>query len=284
MCKYPFGERRTLQKSIDLKTLFHIESADQTDGAQVLLLEVGDDHVCYAILQAEHNRLSRLKYFGTDEFEVESAVAKVLEELQDGHFSKVLVCSAFPEAMLTPFKFAKTEQILLSALYDEPGQMCLSDNIGEWQMVNNYTLSQSLFEIITQSFPAAHFIHCYTPALKIYNGLTAEDQISIHFSTHYFRVLVKKSSQVMLVQTYSYKTPLDVVYYLLKICSELGLSQADVYIHIAGLIEEDSALYKELHHYFLNLHFAQPHEVMLQQDEFPQHFFTSFYNLAACAL
>jgi hypothetical protein len=54
----------------------------------------------------------------------------------------------------------------------------------------------------------------------------AEDQIAIHFTTQQFRVLVKQGAQLQLAQTYAYKTPLDVVYYLLKICSELGLDQA----------------------------------------------------------
>jgi hypothetical protein len=75
---------------------------------------------------------------------------------------------------------------------------------------------------------------------------------------------------------------LDVVYYLLKICYELNLDQSETYVVVSGLIDKDSALYNELHNYFLNLHFAQAPSYSLPQNEHPHYYFTSLYNLAAC--
>ena len=101
--------------------------------------------------------------------------------------------------------------------------------------------------------------------------------------TQQFRVLVKKDHQVHLAQTYSYKSPLDVVYFLLKICYEFKLDQSSVFVILSGLIEKDSAMYRELHSYFVNLHFAEATSYELPQNELPHHYFTSLYNLAACA-
>jgi hypothetical protein len=118
--------------------------------------------------------------------------------------------------------------------------------------------------------------------LKIYNGFVAPDQIDIHFNTEYFIVLVKKNKQAQLVQTYSYKTPLDVVYYLLKICYEFQIKQPEVFVIVSGLIDKDSNMYTELHNYFLNLHFAQAPSYSIPENDHPHHYFTSLYNLAAC--
>jgi len=94
--------------------------------------------------------------------------------------------------------------------------------------------------------------------------------------------MVKKNKQLQLAQAYSYKTPLDVVYYLLKICYEFGLDQSEVFVILSGLIDQDSAMYSELHSYFLNLYFAQPPPYSVPENEYPHHYFTSLYNLAAC--
>ena len=265
-----------------MKTLFHIQADEQPGEAKTLLLEVGTDYCSYAFLSKANDSITGLKYVSVDEFEMEADLRSIFDEIKDQSFTEVLVCSAFPWALLTPLKHAQHSDALLEVIYDQPAQQHFSDAINEWQMVNAHSMPAAVFELIQNQFPAARFLHAYTPAIKAYNGFAAENQISVHFTTQHFRVLVKKGAQVQLAQTYAYKTPLDVIYYLLKICSEGQLDQSDVHLLLSGLVEEASALYKELHHYFLHIHFAPAPAVSLPQNEYPQHFFTSTYNLAAC--
>lgn len=267
-----------------LKTLFHIRSEQPSGEAQTLLIEIGADHCSYAFLNKATQTITELKYFAVDELEMEAQLPAVIHEFKDKNFTNVVVCSAYATALLTPLKYVQENGSLLQLIYDQPAEHSFKDAISEWQMVNVHSLPAIIFALLEKEFPSAQFMHAYTPSLKIHNGFGAEDQIVIHFTTQHFRVLVKKGSHVQLAQTYQYKTPLDVVYYLLKICSELQLQQSDVHLVLSGLVEEASALYKELHHYFLNMHFAQTPSVALSQNEYPQHFFTSTYNLAACVL
>lgn len=265
-----------------MKTIFHIQGEEAAGEGHTLLLEIGADHCSYAFFNRAHHSLAGLKYFSMEELETGTQLPSILNELRDKNFSEVLVCSAYPTALLTPSRYSGQEGALLQVIYEQPAQKFLTDTINEWQMINSYTLPAPVFELLKQTFPFARFIHAYTPALKVYNGSVAEDQITIHFTMQHFRVLVKKAGQVQLAQIYSYKTPLDVVYYLLKICSELQLDQSHVHIILSGLIEEASALYKEVHNYFLQIDFAPPPTVAVPQNDYPQHFFTSTYNLAAC--
>jgi hypothetical protein len=167
-------------------------------------------------------------------------------------------------------------------IYDTIADTHFTDRVADWQIVNSYSLPGTIHDRIVKQFPSAVFFHAYTPSLKIYNGFVAADQVDLHFTTHNFRVLVKKSQQVHLAQTYSYKTPLDVVYYLLKICYEFKLEQAEVFLIVSGLIDQDSAMYSELHNYFLNIHFAHAPSYTLPETEHPHYYFSSLYNLAAC--
>jgi len=248
----------------------------------ILLLEIGEDFCCYALVNGQERNFRQIKYFTYDEMQASEKLPAILDNLKNEDCEKVVVCSAFLQSMLVPNKYTPHHQSLLNAVYDLPSQKFFSDNIPEWQLVTAYSIPQSIFHLITERFSSVQFLHAYTPTLKIYNGFVASHQIDIHFATQHFRVLVKKDKHVQLAQTYSYKTPLDVAYYLLKICYEFKLNQSEVFVIVSGLIDQDSAMCNELHNYFLNLHFAQAPAYSLPENEFPHHYFTSLYNLAAC--
>lgn len=248
-----------------------------------LLIEIGGDFCCHALLKAEERSFHQIKYITYDEANAVAELSALLDELKNENCEKVFVSSSFSQALLIPANYGYNDS-LLNWIYDLPFQKNFSDKVPEWQLVVSYSIPKQIFDLIQERFPSAKFFHSYTPALKIYNGFVASNQMDIHFSTQHFRVLVKKEKQVQLAQTYSYKTPLDAVYYLLKICYEFKLDQPEVFLIVSGLIDQDSAMYHELHNYFLNLHFAQAPAYSLPENEHPHHYFTSLYNLAACVL
>ena len=263
-----------------MKTVFAL--GDNNERADVLLVDLGEDHCCYALFDSEKRTIPFLKFIGFDDHEAEEGFGSILEEI--GHpVNQVVVSSSFPQALLVPREFSSNAGPLLEPFYDLPLQKQMKDPIAEWQMDALYSLPIRIYDQLVAKFPSARFFHSYTTCLKTNNGFSAENQVDLHISTRQFRVMVKKDNRVQLAQTYAYRTPLDVVYFLLKICYEFGLDQSSVSVILSGLIEKDSAMYKELHNYFMNLYFAGESSYELPENELPHHYFTSLYNLAACA-
>ena len=270
------------KKNRHLKTLFDIRSEKETGTEHSLLLEIGKDYCSYAVWHKPSHTIDRLQFISFQETEGDEQLPKLLSEIKGNDFNAVYVCSAMPQSILVPNKFFNNDYEALDTIYNEPAQEYFNDRIAEWQMVNMYALPQSVHRQLHQRFPAAQFIHAYTPAIKVYNGYVADNQLSVHFTPQYFRVLLKKDTSIHLAQTYYYATPLDVVYYLLKICYEFELDQSSVFIILSGLVEKESNLYTELEQYFVNIHFAHPPEFHLPENNLPHYFFTSLYNLATC--
>jgi hypothetical protein len=260
--------------------LFQIGKAEDT--ADTLLIEVGQDHCLYAFVDHPLKSFTYLHYISFSETEAEQSMAGVLAGIPGRNWKEVILSTAFEQSLLIPKKYFSGDHALLDAIYDVPDLEYRHDTIGEWQIVNEYGLPAGIFSQVQEKFPNTRLIHVYTPALKIYNGFVAADQVDIHFTTQYFRVLVKKDKDIQLAQTYSYKTPLDVVYYLLKICYEFNLDQRELFLIVSGLIDKDSALYEELHHYFLNLHFSNAPTWIVPEHDLPHYYFHSLYNLASC--
>ncbi|MGZ3846697.1 MAG: DUF3822 family protein [Flavisolibacter sp.] len=263
-----------------MKTVFTIGNAHE--GCDTLLLEIGEDYCCYALLRGAERRFERIQYFTFDAFEAEARLLEILSGVETQNCHQLMICSAFPQSLLAPRHGHRNDYILLNVLYELPSQKFLKDDIPEWQMTVTYSVPLSFFNSVRERFRFPEFVHAYTPSLKVFNGFSSANQIDLHFSIQHFRVIVKKDNHIQLAQTYSYKNPLDVVYYLLKICYEVGLEQSEVTVVLSGLIDQDSAMFSELHSYFLNLHFAQAPSYSIPENEYPQHYFTSLYNLAAC--
>lgn len=261
-----------------MKTVFTL--GDARNNAETLIMEIGPDYCCYAFLDTQAKSFDLIRYIVFDEMEAGQKINHILSQL-DGNFERVKICSAHVQAMITPQHLFKGDYTMLERVFDHSGQQ-LNDRINEWQVATLYSMPSSIYDKLLSKFPLAEFCHSYTPALKIYNGFVAPDQVDIHFTTSNFRVIVKKEGGLQLAQTYAYKTPLDVVYYLLKIFYEFGLNQSEAFLIVSGLVEQDSALYNELHHYFANLHFAQAPPYAIPGDAYPQYYFTSLYNLASC--
>jgi hypothetical protein len=254
-----------LQKIQLLKTVFNIGKAGT--GCDILLFEIGEEYCCYALLKGEDRSFHQIKYISYDGLNSKNHLAAIFDELKNESCAKVFISCAFSQALLVPIKYANNQQALLNAVYDQSFQNCLSDTIPEWQISVAYSIPAYVFSLINERFPSVQILHSYTPALKVYNGFAASNQIDIHFNRERFRVLVKKNKQVQLAQTYSYKTPLD---------------ESEVLLVVSGLIDKDSAMYTELHNYFLNLHVAEAPTYSLPENDHPHHYFTSLYNLATC--
>jgi hypothetical protein len=263
-----------------LKTVFTIGNTEE--GCDTILLEIGEGYCCYAQLKGAERTFESIKYITFDPFEAETRLLEILSDVKTDNCDKLVVCSSFPQSLLTPRNGHKNDYILLSVLYDSPSQKYLKDEIPEWQIYVTYSVPLSFFNSVKDKFRFPQFMHAYTPSLKVFNGFSAPSQMDVYFGIQHFRVLVKKDNHIQLAQTYSYKNPLDVVYYLLKICYEVGLEQTEISVVLSGLIDENSAMFSELHSYFLNLHFAEGPSYSVPENDLPKHYFTSLYNLAVC--
>jgi hypothetical protein len=262
-----------------MKTVFTL--GESRKNADTLIMEVGPDYCSYAFLDTISKSFDLIRYIVFDEVESEQELKNLLDQLEES-FERVRICSAFEQALITPQHLFKGNYALLDLVFDNGSRYHMNDPINEWQVTALYSMPSLIYKILLSKFPFAEFCHSYTPALKIYNGFVAPDQVDIHFTTSNFRVIVKKDGGLQLAQTYSYKTPLDVVYYLLKIFYEFRLDQSEAFLIVSGLVEQDSTLYNELHHYFANIHFSQAPAFSIPGDAHPQYYFTSLYNLAAC--
>ncbi len=273
-----------------MECLFQIAAPhDRVITKPVLSIRLGTKHCCFSITEHGTDELHQLAYYFDEEVNepfLTDLFAKRPE--LNGSFYQVLVCYDHPESSLIPVKFFNPEHTgaLLNTLYGvNAGSSVITEAIEQEQLFNVYAIPKELHERMNRKFGAGKYWHQSTLDMKNLDNLDAGGKLLIDFRREDFTVLAASPAKLLLTRSYLYSTPADVIYYLLRICTEFGLSQKDVKIELSGLVEQQSALYRELDQYFMNINLRTTTWKIDPAINFPcpLHFFTSLNDLSRCA-
>ena len=267
-----------------LKQLFNIKNDSSDNAGQVLSLRVGEKHISFAITNRSGSAVYQLAYCTVHEMNENE-----LEEFWSAYpvlnnsFLLGLVAWDYPQSLLIPSTGFKQEDagLLLRTSYNINNQPAVAEAIPHWQLYNVFAAPKEIQEWMSKKFPAAKSGHQYSLDIRNINAADSEGTIQVDFRKDDFTILAARQSKFLLAQTFEYSTPEDVLYYLLKTCQQFSLSQQQVHIQLSGLVDKESALYKELYQYFIHVAFREASWNM--SNEYPAHFFTSLNDLAKCA-
>ena len=273
-----------------MKQLFHIKRGSAENVQLVLSLRLGEKHGSFAITNKTGDELYELAYCVVDDPVVSGWNENSLADLFTAYpilgssFQQVLIAYDGSQSIFTPSAFYKEEESLslLATSYGVlSGYHINHELIAEWQLYNTYAVPDEVYKWVHQKFPAATTCHQYSLAVKKMNAAGSAGHLLVDFRKDDFTIILAKDSKLMLAQCFPYTTPGDIVYYLLKTCHQFNLSQVEVNLHLSGLIDKQSALYKELYQYFIHTEFREA--AWNTGSEYPAHFFTSLNDLALCA-
>ena len=269
----------------ELKQLFHIENSKGESGQQILSLRFGKKYGSFSISGKTGAALYELAYCSVscrDENELIDFFSN-FPSLQNS-FYQVQVAYDFSESIFIPSGVYDAESagaLLNITGGDTTTANVVSELIPGWQLYNVYAVPKELQQWITNRLPAARFWHQYSLGIKHISVTEYNSSMLIDIQKDNFTVLVAGNKKILLAQTFDYTTPEDVLYYLLKTAERFSLPQQEVSLQLSGLIDKQSALYKELYQYFINIEFRNAEWGV--QGEYPAHFFTSLNDLAKCA-
>lgn len=250
---------------------------------------MGKRFCSYAIVNKTSGEVNQLGFYSASDENEESILPAIIEAHPEfnGTFYEVVVGYYYPQTVLVPFKYYNYEEaatVLRQMNGITERSVLVSEPVSEWQINIVYNVPVSVYDFIKKQYPNHRSFHQYSLGIKsfIVEGTDGEIWLDIH--ADFFSVIAKNKSTLLLAQMYEYATPEDVIYRVLKICDQFSLSQQQVAIHLYGLVEKQSALYRELYKYFVNLSFAEPGfgNIPALQNEYPSHYFTSLFNLASC--
>jgi hypothetical protein len=274
-----------------MRAVFEILPSDFTPENCLLICEVSNEGFSYCIKDEEANSFLGLAVYHFDPakpavgFPIALQVLFHQQEIFSKKFRKVSVTYSFPQSVLIPFSIFNREknQTMMNMMFGdvEANDMILTDVIADQSMYNCYRLPAATLEMIKNEFPNASISHQYSLLLK--KTVNENDRMLVIFYSQKIVVDLVKEGKHVLINTFYYTAAQDVSYILLNICQQFG--SKNIHLVVSGLIEENSALYKEIYKYFDDIElsgFREGYDYAEGINAFPSHYFSYIFDTDSC--
>lgn len=268
-----------------MKQLFSISTGIEVV-QPILAMRIGEQHFSYAITNADASRLGSLAYYSTGSSNADTlnAIFSAHPELNNSFF-QILICYDYAKSIMIPsehYSLDNAGPLLNNITGSTINSFVISEAVAGWQMNNVYAVPVEVHEWVTRKFPSGKTGHNYSLAVRNLKSCDTTGCISLDILTSDLSIVAGKENKLLLAQNFSWSSPEDVIYYLLKVCQQLDLSQREVKVALSGLIEKESFLFKELQQYFMHIELKEATWIA-DNNEYPAHFFTLLNDLAKCA-
>lgn len=254
-------------------------------------MEISDGSLSFFFRNSENNIIPGLSVLNFDNGKEKDDIAYTLkkvfdddEQLLQHKFNKIFISYVFCESVLAPgfYYDASQNNADLNLVHgDLQRGIVFTDFIAEKNLYNTYRIPQNIHQAVTDHFTSAIFIHQYSLIIKQLRQ--KEDLLKLIFYPNKIIITLQKAGKLQIIQTFNYITAEDVIYHMLNVCSRFNTANTDV--ELCGMIEQDSALFREIQKYFLTISFSQLPEGLSYSNEikeFPPHFFSHLLAFALC--
>lgn len=256
-----------------------------------LIVEVSNQHI--AIIEKNAQSTQAFEYYEINatptEWERIFNVIKNLSKILSKTYSDTTVYINNSETLIVPAKKYNREstETYLTAIYGDNNQVITNADLVniEDNPVTVYRCAASLNHTIKNHFVSFTYKNIYTKILENLFGKERMlmEMIKVQFYQKTMLVVVIYDNKLMLIQTYNYSSPEDIIYYLLNIVQEFNLSVKSTPVEVSGLIDVSSRHFELLENIFGRLSL----EVIANDHLFTEHFngnqahwYTPFYNLS----
>jgi hypothetical protein len=107
----------------------------------------------------------------------------------------------------------------------------------------------------------------------------------IEVAAQQFTLTIYASGKLQMQQQYTYRSGLDIVYYIVNSLRQLGFAEQQARIKLGGALMQDSQVYQELNRFLPRLEWVHRPDGYLyipKMNELPPHHFHNLYALALC--
>lgn len=255
-----------------------------------LIAEIGNNHIAFLVKNGDSINNFEVYEIKSDFGDWDGIFNATINQskILDRTFSNTTIFINTSEALIVPAEKFRKESIepFLSAVYgNSESNRCEAEIV---KIPNNpatiYRCSLKLADAINKRFSNYTFRHTYTKILENLLGGTnmLQEMLKVQFYPANMVVTVISNNKLMLMQSYPYKSPEDVIYYLLNIVQEFSLNIKSTPVEVSGMIDISSKQFELLENVFGRLSFETLTTDSIFKDHISvanAHYYTPFVNL-----
>jgi hypothetical protein len=274
-----------------LEPTYKIQAAENLTGQANLIINVSLTGISYLVIDSKNNCHTILCYHFAEDTNLEKTALIIkmsvsTQPILQESFSKISIIYAYPTAMLVPHALVENidKKAVLELVHgDINDDYIRTDFVYKQNLHVLYVVPKLLDSVFSYLFSADNITHQYSllPDLLPFKN----DHLYCIFYNNCFTVQLIKDGRLQAIQSFAFKVPEDIAYYLLQLCESYAVSTDKVLLQIAGMIDSSSKIYEELYKYFLQIQFETlPKEFVYpnKMKQMPSHYFSHLFSMALC--
>ena len=270
------------------------ENIDLIDATTAyLLVQAGEGFLGFASFHPVEKKVNGWMIYQLDQDISASALEEKLGAIVAAHpwvqknYEKIIFVQHAAKNILVPVSLNKEEdkEYLFDLMHgQQKNELHVKDFVVQQRLVNHYAVGHILGHLLNQHFPKGEWRH--VQSLLLTKSAAGGIRITATIWFNELQLTAERNGQWILLQSYKYHTPEDVLYYILNMIQQLEFSQEDTTVVVQGMIDQRSKLYDVLDQYILNLQLND--ELQFQfpatTEEQPVHLSASLDQILSCEL
>ncbi len=267
----------------------NIDSIDT--GNAYLLVQSGESFLGFASFHPVEKKVNGWMIYQLDHDLSSSALEEKLQAIIVAHpwvqkdYHKTVFVQHAAKNILVPVALNKEEdkEYLFELMHgQQQNKLQIKDFVVQQRLVNHYAVDHIVGRLLHQHFPKGEWWHIQS--LLLTKNAAGGIRITATIWFNELQLTVENNGQWILLQSYNYHTPEDVLYYILNIMQQLEYTQEETTVVLQGMIDQRSKLYDVLQQYIFNLQLND--ELQFQfpatTEEQPVHLSASLDQILAC--
>jgi len=276
-----------VEQKLSIASLQHQQTSNI---ATQFIAEIGYHHI--ALMTKDDNNIQAFELYeiknNQGDWEGILTATANYSKLLDKTYSNNTIYLNVSEALIVPAEKFRQDSIepYLAAVYgNENDYKCEADIIEILtKPATIYRFSTKLNEAIAKRFTTYKYKHTYSKILESVLGVDKMlmEMLKVQFYEKTMLVTVIYGNKLMLMQSYPYSSPEDIIYYLLNIVQEFSLNVKSTPVEVSGTLDIASRHFELLENVFGRLSLETIGGNGIFKDHLNvsnAHFYTPFINL-----
>ena len=225
-----------------------------------LSILLGMDSFVYMITDSQ-NQVTTLKRFDfgqsiTNPIELGRKIQPLLvqEELIKKDFETVKIGVSTPNFTLVPnalYREEKEKEALSAVTVVNDDDRVQVDHLDFFNSKIIYSLDKGVQYLLKLCFPNCEIFHLFTPFLNtiqrhILKGNKGGNTLFVNVGSNELQVVLLEDSAIKIINTYSFSSEEDFMYYVFLVFNQFNLSPYSTEIYLSGMIQQEHSRYRAI--------------------------------------
>ncbi|WP_297100283.1 DUF3822 family protein [uncultured Draconibacterium sp.] len=230
----------------------------ETSGEKILSIQASLNGFSFSIVCPNQNKLLYFKDISL-KISNENLLARHFESLfaeetiLQNNFEKIFLVYHSQNFTLVPEQLFQNriDEDITPLLFEQNEQTSwINNKIAQLEGELLFAIPESFQQAINKRLPSAQIIHPLHRIIEQTDISEADSKLLLLFDTDHFSLALYNQNELKLINNFSFKHPNDVVYFVLTVLRQFGISAKDIKVQYAGNTQAHAGLEAVLQKHF----------------------------------